>query len=91
MMGEKDKLTFALELAIHEVTKKNHKSEHGEEEEGERGVSEAVQRKKIKKQGYLGINSMIKLPFIIGTPEFNSHPFAGVVYQGTEFDQKDHH
>ena len=33
MTGEKEKITFALELAIHEVTKKSHKK--GEGEEGE--------------------------------------------------------
>jgi hypothetical protein len=25
---------------------------------------------------------MIKLPYVIGTPEFNKHPYAGVVYMG---------
>jgi hypothetical protein len=32
------------------------------------------------KKAHLGTNLLIKLPFIIGTPEYQSHPFAGVVY-----------
>lgn len=32
---------------------------------------------------------MIKLPFVIGTKEFEKHPFAGTVYMGDqeEFEQ----
>jgi hypothetical protein len=25
---------------------------------------------------------MIKLPYVIGTPEFTKHPYAGIVYLG---------
>ena len=45
------------------------------------------QRKAVKKQGYLGTNNMIKLPFIIGTPEYTKHPFAGVVYLNSDVEQ----
>lgn len=38
--------------------------------------------KNLKQKGFLGVNSMIKLPFVIGTPEFEKHPFAGLVYCG---------
>jgi hypothetical protein len=37
---------------------------------------------------------MIKLPYVIGTPEFFKHPYAGVVYMGNidmELEQVDLH
>ena len=45
------------------------------------------QRKAMKKQGILGTNTLIKLPFIIGSKEYEKHPFAGLVYLGGETEQ----
>lgn len=41
--------------------------------------------------GYLGVASSIKLPFVIGEPEYERHDYAGIVYMGTEFEQTDHY
>ena len=30
---------------------------------------------------------MIKLPYVIGTPEFTKHPYAGIVYTGNLDDE----
>jgi len=43
-------------------------------------------RKKNKPKAQLGTHSMIKLPFVIGTREFEKHPFAGTVYMGDQDD-----
>lgn len=37
-----------------------------------------------KKKPYLGVANIIKLPYIIGTPEYYKHPYAGIVYLGIE-------
>lgn len=88
MNGEKEKIQFALELAIHEVSKK---TRAGGQDDDETNMDESrasvEQRKAVKKQGYLGTNNMIKLPFIIGTPEYTKHPFAGVVYLNSDVEQ----
>ena len=90
MNGEKEKIQFALELAIHEIESKK-KRAGGEADEDETNMDESrgsiEQRKAIKKQGYLGTNTLIKLPFIIGTKEYEKHSFAGVVFLGTEVEQ----
>lgn len=36
----------------------------------------------MRKKGYLGTHAMIKLPYVIGTPEYTKHPLAGLVYIG---------
>jgi len=48
--------------------------------------------KNLKSKGFLGVSSMIKLPFVIGTTEFDKHPFAGLVYCGlsSTLEQEDH-
>lgn len=38
--------------------------------------------KNSKKQTYLGVTNMIKLPYVIGTPEYYKHPYSGIVYIG---------
>lgn len=96
MYGEKEKITFALELAIQEVTKTRKQAEADPEEldeEAKREMSMKAKTKNLKNKGFLGVHSVIKLPFVIGTPEFNKHPFAGIVYQGlgSEWEQEDHH
>lgn len=48
-------------------------------------------QKKSKQVGYLGVASSIKLPFVIGEPEYERHDYAGIVYMGTEFEQTDHY
>lgn len=82
LSGEKEKIQFALELAIHEATKK---SKHAAADEGEDLDETTTKAKPIKKKekGYLGTSTMLKLPFVIGTPEYQQHPFAGLVYLGT--------
>lgn len=37
---------------------------------------------KKKKKVFLGTNNLIKLPYVIGTPEYYKHPYAGIVYMG---------
>lgn len=48
--------------------------------------------KNLKQKGFLGVSSMIKLPFVIGTNEFEKHPFAGLVFcgLGSQLEQEDH-
>ena len=90
MNGEKEKIQFALELAIHEVESKK-KRGGGDQDDDETNLDETrgsmEQRKAMKKQGILGTNTLIKLPFIIGTKEYEKHPFAGLVYLGGETEQ----
>lgn len=73
---EDEKLAFALELAFNEISKD--KSEGKDEEQ----TIADNQNKEQRKQGYLGTHAMIKLPYVIGTPEYNKHPYAGIVYIG---------
>lgn len=93
--GERDKIIFALELAIQEVTKKKTQTE-GEDaeqdEETKREMSEKAKTKNLKDKKFLGIHSVIKLPFVIGQPEFEKHPYAGMVYMnlGKQYEQEDH-
>lgn len=66
MLIEKDKITFALELAIAEVTrKKKNKAEEGDDDPNS-SQAEIQMQKKRKQSGYLGVASSIKLPFVIG-------------------------
>ncbi len=67
-----------IEQSLHEIDM------NGEKEKS-RGSME--QRKAMKKQGILGTNTLIKLPFIIGSKEYEKHPFAGLVYLGGETEQ----
>ena len=90
MLSEREKITFALELAIAEITKKKKKQDVGDEEDDE-GQDEKELAKKRVKAGFLGVNSSIKLPFVIGTQEYEGHPFAGIVNVGSEFEQIDHY
>ena len=39
---------------------------------------------------FLGTGKAIKLPFVIGTPEYDRHPYAGIVFTGTDFEQTEH-
>jgi hypothetical protein len=34
------------------------------------------------KKALLGTHALIKLPFVIGTPEYQKHPYAGLIYLG---------
>ena len=90
MLTEREKITFALELAIAEITKKKAKKEAGEEEDEDHADEKELARKRVK-AGFLGVNSSIKLPFVIGTPEYQGHPFAGIVNCNSEFEQLDHY
>jgi len=91
---EKDKITYALELAINEVSRKKKGQAEGGEE-GEEGAAEKekdakrLQREQLKK-GFIGVAAIIKLPFVIGQPEFEEHPYAGLVACNHKFDQIDH-
>ena len=73
---EDERLAFALELAFTEISKD--KSEGKDEEQ----TLAETQNKDIRKRGYLGTHAMIKLPYVIGTPEYMKHPYAGIVYMG---------
>lgn len=86
--GEKEKIQFALELAIHEVSKGTRR---GEEEDPDLNESKAQIKtaRQTTKKGHLGTNLLIKLPYIIGTPEYQAHPFAGVVFANTGDEQEE--
>ena len=87
MLLERDKITFALELAIAEVTRKKTKAAGEDDNDMDSSKAEIQTMKKTKKANFLGVSSVIKLPFVIGTPEYDRHDTAGIVFQGTEFDQ----
>jgi hypothetical protein len=69
--GEKEKIQFALELAIHEVTRKQ-REQGGEDQDPDESRVVADKRKTTtaKPKGHLGTNLLIKLPYIIGSPEY---------------------
>lgn len=71
---EDEKLAFALELAFNEISK-------DKEEDEERTIADK-QNKEMRKRNYLGTHAMIKLPYVIGTPEYSKHPYAGIVFVG---------
>ena len=73
---EDEKLAFALELAFNEISKD--KTDGRDEEQ----TIADDQNKESRKEGYLGTHAMIKLPYVIGTPEYSKHPYAGIVYLG---------
>lgn len=83
MRSEDEKLAMALEMAFNEISKD--KSEGVDEET----AAANTQTKELRKKGYLGTHAMIKLPYIIGTPEFQKHPYAGLVYLGMENLEQD--
>ena len=89
MLSEKEKITFALELAIAAITQKKKKQDDEEIDDFE-GEDKELARKRVK-AGFLGVNSTIKLPFVIGTMEYTQHPYAGIVNVGSEFEQVDHY
>ena len=89
MLSEKEKITFALELAIAAITQKKKKQDAGEDDE-EEGEDKELAKKRVK-AGFLGVNSSIKLPFVIGTQEYTQHPYAVIVNVGSEFEQVDHY
>lgn len=76
-------------MAIHEVSKKKKAAEAGEEDPDNLDESRASieRRKDNKKKGYAGTSSLLKLPFVINTPEFKKHLYAGVVYLNTDVEQ----
>jgi hypothetical protein len=74
---EDDKLTFALEMAFAEISK-----DREVDEEQQSVAADSKQQKDARKKGHLGTHAMIKLPYVIGTPEYNKHPYAGIVYIG---------
>jgi len=74
--SEDEKLAYALELAFNEISKD--KSEGKDEEQ----TLAETQTKDIRKKGYLGTHAMIKLPYVIGSLEYQKHPYAGMVYIG---------
>lgn len=86
--SEDEKLAYALDLAFNEISKD--KSEGKDEEQ----TLTETQTKEIRKKNYLGTHAMIKLPYVIGTPEFMKHPYAGIVYMGNlgdDIEQVDLH
>jgi len=43
--------------------------------------------KAVGKKASLGTNLLIKLPFVIGQTEYEKHPFAGVVFANSQYEQ----
>jgi hypothetical protein len=41
-----------------------------------------IKKKQIK--NHIGTSRLIKLPFVIGTKEYERHPYAGVIYRGDD-------
>ena len=74
MRSDDEKLICALEIAFTEISKDKSADEEG-------SVAESSAKDKRKK-GYLGTHAMIKLPYVIGTPEYQKHPYAGIIYLG---------
>ena len=66
MLMERDKITFALELAIAEVTRKKKKATDEDDNDPDSSKADISMTKKAKKSGYLGVAASIKLPFVIG-------------------------
>lgn len=67
------------------MTKKKKQEEAPEDEQDEemkREMSMKAKTKNLKQKGFLGVSTVIKLPFVIGTPEYEKHPFAGIVFSG---------
>ena len=50
------------------------------------GDNFTVDESKIKKKdkNYTGTSKVIKLPYVIGSYEFNKHPYAGIIYMGED-------
>lgn len=74
MKSEDEKFVMALEIAFNEISKDKN-AEDGENEQ-DKTMS------KDRKKGPLGTHAMIKLPYVIGTAEFQKHPYAGLVFLG---------
>ena len=99
--------TEALAIAMVEVAKiKEEKKEREEQKEEEDDIDAdivlieatdtgyGVDESKIKRKdkNYTGTSKVIKLPYIIGSYEYNKHPYAGVIYTGEgEVEQNDLH
>ena len=66
MLSEKDKISFALAIAIQESTKKKKsRQEQGEGAEEDERDAKKLQKQQLK-SGIKGIAASIKLPFVIG-------------------------
>lgn len=74
LKSEDEKLAYALELAFNEISKDKEINDGA-------SVADTNANKKPQKK-ILGIHSMIKLPYVIGTLEYSKHKFAGLVYTG---------
>ena len=66
MLVERDKITFALELAITEVTRKKKKGGDEGDQDPDGTQTDIQIQKKAKKANYLGVARSMKLPFVIG-------------------------
>ena len=87
LRGEDEKLSQALEMAFNEISKEKNADEGDEEEK-----KKQTQDKALRKQGQLGTSGLLKLPYVIGTKEFDDHPFAGLVFVGIKgLEQDDLH
>lgn len=85
MKSEDERLAYALELAYNEISKDK------EMNDGATEADTAMNRKNQKK--ILGTTTMIKLPYVIGTPEYTKHKYAGIVYLnlGEDLEQMELH
>ena len=60
-------------MALAEISKDKEEADDGEE----------VKAPVVKgKKAIFGTSTMLKLPFVIGTPEYTKHPYAGIIYLG---------
>jgi hypothetical protein len=66
LKSEDERLTLALELAFNEISK-----DKSEANDAASVTDTNVKNKAKKKQ--LGTSNLIKLPFVIGTPEYTKH------------------
>ena len=89
LRSEDEKLTFALELAFNEISK-----DKSDRDDDAGTIADSQMTKDQRKKGYLGTHAMIKLPYVIGTKEYEKHLYAGIVYLGNlgdDLEQMDIH
>ena len=85
-LTERDKITYALELAIAECTRKKKKSAEEDDNDPDSSKAEIKLQKQNKKSGLLGVAASIKLPFVIGQPEYEAHDYAGLIFMNNQFE-----
>ena len=62
-------------------------AENADGDDPDESVVKVKPQKTTGAQNYLGTNLLIKLPFVIGTKEYEMHPKCGVVMSNTAYEQ----